>query len=240
VHGLKVVRSEFPETGRNVEWLPWLVERGGARAREFWCAASRDDRVVTRGARRMALEESLSRRASPDPAMGRVSWERLRVRLRTRRPVLAQFVESIRHELAAPIGDVLAAVHGAIEGEESEITAIDDVIVLSTLMLLLATDATGRAGASDRRPVETLTAWVADSAALGVADLLLAEVFEAFAELQTRWSTALSRAFASAFGDEAVRASRRTGGRREAVLGRWKRALVSAVSSRSTAVVRLR
>jgi geranylgeranyl reductase family protein len=202
----------FPHTTRHADSLPWLVDRGKTFTREFWHAVSDGARLISRGARRMSLEDGGSTGVAAS-AEASATWAALRRRLCVRRPLLMELLDGMRDEvmpLIEPILDRVRAWRGAGQGAREQLSL---ALTLLALVLVVSGDVGHERPAGEQAGVDAVQSWATNSAALGVADILVAELFDALARLPTRWAVTLAEAASAAVARETrALASRAAGG----------------------------
>jgi len=192
----------FPQSTRNVESLPWLVDRGATFTREFWHATSSAERTMSRAARRMSLDEDPGARRAFSSPDAEAAWAALGARLERRRPLFTQLLDAIRHEAAPLIEATIACVRADAELGDPSLADVDVALAMITLVMLVANDPSSRPPRSGSADVADVVSWATDSAALATADLLVAELFGALTHLPRRWSVPLTAAVGEMLADE--------------------------------------
>lgn len=198
--------DRYPQSTRSVDSLGWLVDRGRTFAREFWHGVSSETHVTTRAARRMTLDDT------PGPsrpfASGRAerAWVETCRRVHARRPLLAQFIEALRDDAAPHLEETIGGLPTGVGVGQSRVEEVDVAVTMVVLVMLLAYDTTTDRPRMSTRDADALASWAGDAAALGIADLLVAELFAALARLPSPWAAALTRAVSTML----ARSTRRT------------------------------
>ena len=199
----------FPESTRNVGWLPWVVDRGRVFAREFWHAASTSPRAMSRAARRVSIDERATAPVIDRGATGTGIWTALTRRIADRRPLLAQLLDALESE-AAPLAErSVAAFRAAADPSDPPPPDIDLALASIAGVLLLASDPDERPVRDDPVAVDAVAEWATDAMTLGAADLLMAELFQILVSVPARWSVAVGSAASVVVARAASPASRR-------------------------------
>jgi flavin-dependent dehydrogenase len=195
--------DRFRHSTRNVDWLPWLVDRGTSFSREFWHAASTESCMMSRAARRMSLDEDPdgARRIS-SPRVER-AWTTLRRRLEPERPLFMHLLDVVRDESASLIDETFARL--SLDETDSSAIDVDVALAIVILIVLLAKDPSARRVCDATTTIEEVSSWATDSTALASADLLVAELFDVLAQLPWSWPVSLSMAVSKLLAAETRR-----------------------------------
>lgn len=221
----------YPQSTRNVEWLPWLVDRGRTFTREFWHGVSSDARVVSRAARRMSLDEASGARRSFSSTRADRAWRELCRRLRARRPLLVQLLEAIRDDATPYVREAVTGCRAADAAAGGWLDDVDVALTIVALVMLLANDTRSGRATTRTREGDELASWAGDAVALGAADILMAELFAVLARLPPRWASAIAREASTVLARATRRAATgRTKTRLRADLGDLPRAVATRVA----------
>lgn len=201
----------FPHTTRHVESLSWLVDRGKTFTREFWHAVAGEARLISRGARRMSLEDGggIPAHASTEAS---AAWTALRRRLSLKRPILMQLLDGMRDEIMPLLDPMVEAARSWQPAGEVVRDEVVQALTLLALVLVVTGDVGHERPAREQSGVDATEAWATSSAALGVGDILVAELFDSLARLPTRWAVTLAEAASAAVGSEARALTNRQAG----------------------------
>jgi geranylgeranyl reductase family protein len=194
------LREAFPHRNDWLEWLPWLADRGGFRMREFWEVVSGRVGSAGRGLRAIALEEKppAAALAGADQHLVQKSWAKAEEIIRSRNPMLAKLLSSVREAHAREAGGVLAEYWKQAR-EHGE--GLDVPLALLTLAVLVAGDVGEGEGSLATGRLSPRGRWAVDALSLGTTDVLVAETFGSLAGLTPAEASLFARAAQSVFAE---------------------------------------